>query len=74
MNYGEELLNKLQSNKSKSDVKRIADETEGTLIGSGIGAMVGLFIGYQRKQNLLMSAFIGAALGGITSKIFIRKK
>jgi hypothetical protein len=74
MTYGQDLLNKLKSNREKSDIRRISDETEGSFIGAGIGTLVSLFIGYKRKENLFISAFIGAAIGGLTSKFLIRKK
>jgi uncharacterized protein YqgC (DUF456 family) len=74
MKYGQDLLDKLKSSREKSDVKRVADATEGAYVGAAIGALTGLFIGYQRKQNLIMSAFIGAAVGGLISKIVISKK
>jgi uncharacterized membrane protein YeaQ/YmgE (transglycosylase-associated protein family) len=42
------------------------------MVGAAIGGGVGLMIGFGRDKNLLMSAFIGAVIGGAISKIFIK--
>lgn len=74
MAYGQELLDKISMNKSKSDNERILEQTEGSFVGAAIGALAGLLIGYQRKQNLVVSAFIGGAIGGLVSRALITKK
>lgn len=74
MANGQQILDKISLNKSKSDNQRILESTEGTFVGTAIGALVGLLIGYQRRYNLVASAFIGAAIGGIVSKSFVKKK
>lgn len=74
MAYGQDLLNKIRDNKSKTQNKRILEETEGSYVGAAIGGLVGLLIGYQRKGNLVISAFLGAAVGGLVSRAFIRRK
>jgi hypothetical protein len=64
--------------KATGDVKKtdtlsaITDSTKGALIGTGIGAGSGLFIGFGRNKNLLLSAAIGGIVGGVISKIFIK--
>ena len=50
------------------------DAMKGTMVGATIGGGVGLLIGLGRKQNLLMSASIGAFIGGAISRAFIVKK
>jgi hypothetical protein len=45
----------------------IFDKSKGTLTSSAIGAGVGILVGYSRGYNILFSAFIGGALGGLTS-------
>jgi hypothetical protein len=74
MSYGKELLDKLKSNKSKSNSEIIDEQTRGTYTGSAIGLLVGLYIGYSRNWSLLMSAGVGALVGGLVTKAFIKKK
>lgn len=65
----------LDNVKSMKDIDTTAGLTKkGVYIASLIGAGVGFGIGYSRKYNLLMSAFIGAAIFGITANYFIKKK
>jgi hypothetical protein len=73
MAYGKDLIDKIQSNKSKDGNELILEQTKGTLKGSAIGLFLGLYIGYSRNYSLLMSAFIGAAIGGIVTRAFISK-
>jgi hypothetical protein len=74
MSYGQDLLDKLKSNKGKSNSEIINEQTKGTYTGSAIGLLVGLYIGYSRNWSLLMSAGIGALVGGLVTKVFISKK
>ncbi|MCE5295097.1 MAG: hypothetical protein LLF94_10870 [Chlamydiales bacterium] len=74
MTNGQQILEKISLNKSKSDNERILESTEGTFVGTAIGGLVGLLIGYQRGYNLVVSAFIGAAIGGLATKAFVKKK
>lgn len=74
MNYGKDLLDKIKSNKGKSNSEIINEQTKGTYTGSAIGLLVGLYIGYSRKWSLLMSAGIGAIIGGLATRILIKPK
>jgi hypothetical protein len=74
MPYGQDLLDKLKFNKGKSNSDIINEQTKGTYTGSAIGLLVGLYIGYSRNWSLLMSAGIGALIGGLVTKAFITKK
>jgi hypothetical protein len=67
-------LNTIGSTKKKDVNTIISESAKGTLVGASIGAGIGLFVGFGRKQNLLLSAFIGSVLGGTLSKVFINKK
>jgi len=71
--YAKKFLNNIGETKAKDTNTIITDSTKGTMVGASIGAGIGLFIGFGRKQNLLMSAFIGAIIGGAISRIFIKK-
>jgi len=74
MSYGQDLLDKLKSNKAKNSNDIINEQTKGTYTGSAIGLLVGLYIGYSRNWSLLMSAGIGALIGGLVTRGFITKK
>lgn len=71
--YGQEMLDKLKSNKNKDANEIILEQTKGTLKGSGIGLLVGLYIGYSKQYNMFLSGVVGALVGGLVSKVFISK-
>jgi hypothetical protein len=73
-NYGKDMLDKLKFNKSRDGNDIILEQTQGTYIGSAIGLFCGLYIAHQRKSSLLMGAFVGAIIGGLATRTFIRKK
>jgi hypothetical protein len=70
--YAKNFLKVIGETKSKDTNTIISEQTKGTVVGAGIGAGVGLFVGFGRKKNLLLSAFIGAAIGGAISRVFIK--
>jgi len=72
--YAKSFLNSVGEVKSKDTNTIISETTKGTMIGAAIRAGIGLFIGFGKEKNLLMSGFIGAVLGGAISRIFITKK
>lgn len=74
MTYGEQILSKIKTNKTKDENKTILEGTKGTFTGTAVGLGVGLVIGYSRKYNLFFSAFLGALAGGMITKFFINKK
>lgn len=71
MAYGKEMLDKIKSNKEMDVNKRILEHTEGSLVGAGIGLIVGLSIGYSRKYNLVASGLVGILIGGFISRQLI---
>ena len=71
--YAKNFLNVVSDTKSKDTNTIINDLTKGTMTGAALGAGVGLFIGFGREKNLLLSGFLGALLGGAISRIFINK-
>jgi hypothetical protein len=72
--YGKNILNQIGDIKKKDKSIVLSELTKGTLVGSTIGAGIGLLIGFNRKHNLLLSSFIGAVIGGGITKVFIKKK
>jgi hypothetical protein len=72
--YAKNFLKVIGENKEKDSKTILNESTKGVMIGATIGAGIGLFIGFGRKQNLLLSAFVGSIIGGGVSKLFINKK
>ena len=72
--YAKKLLNTVSETKTKDTTTILNDLTKGTMTGAAIGAGVGIYIGFSRSKNLLLTGFLGAILGGVISRIFIVKK
>lgn len=70
--YAKNFLKSIEGNKKKDSNTVITETTKGTMVGAAIGAGVGLFIGFGRNKNLLMSGFVGAVIGGAISRVFIK--
>jgi uncharacterized membrane protein YeaQ/YmgE (transglycosylase-associated protein family) len=71
--YAKRFLNNIGEIKSKDTNTIITDSTKGVMIGASVGAVIGLTIGFGRKKNLIMSAFIGSIIGGAISRVFVKK-
>lgn len=69
-----EMLNKVKENKSLGSSESVMEKTRGSITASLVGAGIGLGIGYYQKQNLLVSAFLGALVSGLVANYFIGKK
>lgn len=72
--YFKEYLNQVGKVKNFDTNKVLNDSSKGVMTGAAIGGGIGLMVGFGRKKNLLLSAFIGSIVGGIVSKVFINKK
>lgn len=70
--YAKNYLKSVEGVKKKDTNTVITESTKGTMVGAAIGAGIGLFIGFGRDKNLLMSGFVGAILGGAISRAFIK--
>jgi uncharacterized membrane protein YeaQ/YmgE (transglycosylase-associated protein family) len=69
MAYAKDYLQKKYASGSSSSV--VSQLTEGTFVGTAIGATLGLFIAYKNQKSYLMYAFIGAIGGAIVTRVFI---
>lgn len=65
-------LNGGGSGPSKSDF--LTDKSEAGMVGAVIGGLLGVYVGYTRNYNLLISAFLGGLAGNLATKAFLRKK
>lgn len=74
MSYAKDMLDKIKTNKDKDGNELILEKTKGTFTGSAIGMGIGLYLAYSRKSSLVMGAFLGAALGGLITSVFITPK
>ncbi|MBM3201791.1 MAG: hypothetical protein FJZ56_05230 [Chlamydiae bacterium] len=72
--YAKKFLKTIGDTKAKDTNTVLTDAMKGTMVGATIGGGIGLLIGFGRKKNLLMSALIGAFIGGAISRAFIIKK
>ena len=69
MTTTQSVLDKAKGIRSKS----IFDISNGNVLISTIGGGVGLFIGYTRGYNLLLSFIVGATIGGLANYIVSKK-
>lgn len=70
--YAKQFLKATGETKKKDTATVLSEATKGAFAGAAIGATVGMFIGFGRGKNLLLSGFIGATVGGVISKVFIK--
>lgn len=70
--YAKQFLKAAGETKKKDAATVISESTKGTFAGAAIGTTIGLFIGFGRGSNLLISGFVGAIVGGAISKVFIK--
>ena len=61
--------------KSKSGKSELSlDKSNAATVGMVIGGLGGLYVGYTRNYNLLLSVFIGVLAGNILTKALIKPK
>jgi hypothetical protein len=65
----QEVLNKAKTIRSKN----VFDLSKGNVLISTVGGGVGVFIGYTRGYNLLLSFVVGATIGGLANYIISKK-
>lgn len=72
--YAKKYLNAIDDIKAKDTNTILSESTKGVLNGATIGAGAGLLVGFAKKQNLLLAAFVGSIIGGIVSRVFLNIK
>ena len=72
--FAKDFLEKMKSDKSKDVDEYMREKTKGNVTGTLIGAGIGLLIGYKRKYNIIVSVFIGALAGNLITRAFLSEK
>lgn len=66
------LKKKNKGDKPENDL--LLDKSRAGTVGMVIGALGGLYVGYTRNYNLLLSVFIGGVAGNFLTKALIKPK
>ena len=69
-----DYLKKLNGGANTPKTDLLSDKTEAGRVGAVIGGLLGVYIGYTRQYNLLISAFLGGLAGNLLTKALLRKK
>ena len=60
--YAKKYLNAIDDIKAKDTNTILSESTKNVLNGATIGAGAGLLVGFAKKNNLLLSAFVGCSI------------
>jgi hypothetical protein len=73
MDENKDILQEVKDivNKDKRDILMLT--TQASINGAVTGLILGLMIGYYKKQNVYVSGLIGAVVGGVATGIIVRK-
>lgn len=67
-----DILDKVHTIKGDDDASEIlSGKNQATMSGAMVGAAFGLYVGYAKKQNLLMTAIVGALAGAVVARLFM---
>jgi hypothetical protein len=67
-----DYIGKGKSKKGQSDLQ--LDKSNAATIGMVIGGLGGLYVGYTRNFNILLSVFIGGVTGNLLTKALLKPK
>ena len=73
MDENKDILQEVKDivNKDKRDILMLT--TQASINGAVTGLILGLMIGYYKKQNIYVSGLIGAIVVGVGTGIIVRK-
>jgi hypothetical protein len=74
MFVAKDFLDKAKKNKSQNENELLKDKSKAAVTGLAIGGLAGLYIGYSRKYNILISVFLGGLLGTLLTRALIKPK
>jgi len=72
--YAKQFLDKVKSSKNKSEDEYLVEKNKASVAGMVVGALLGLYVGYTKKYNVLLSTFIGGISGSLATKILLKPK
>ena len=70
--YAKQFLSKVKSSKNKPEDEYLFEKNQASMTGMVVGALIGVYVGYTRKYNLLVSTFIGGLVGSVATKILLK--
>jgi len=74
MDTAKQMLDRIKSLKKTGARDVLEDPNRGVIAAAATGAVVGVFLGLRRRENILLFVIGGAAIGGIAAKLFIRPR
>ena len=72
--FGKDMLDKINSNKTKDGNEIIKEQARGSLNGAAIGLFLGLYFAHTRNLSYVVSGAVGAIIGGLVTRAFIKQK
>lgn len=72
--FAKPFLDKVKSSKTKTEDEWLVEKNKASLTGMVIGGLLGVYIGYTKRYNLLLSAFIGGVSGSVLTKALLQPK
>jgi|LauGreDrversion4_2_1035121.scaffolds.fasta_scaffold05180_6 LytS/YehU family sensor histidine kinase len=74
MIVAKDFLDKAKKNKSQNESELLKDKSKAAITGLAIGGIAGLYIGYTRKYNILISVFLGGLVGSLLTRALLKPK
>jgi len=74
MIVAKDFLDKAKKNKSQNESELLKDKSKAAITGLAIGGIAGLYIGYTRKYNILISVFLGGLVGSLLTRARLKPK
>jgi len=74
MIVAKDFLDKAKKNKSQNESELLKDKSKAAITGLAIGGLAGLYIGYTRKYNILISVFLGGLVGSLITRALLKPK
>lgn len=71
--YPKDIIDSIQNKKPKTNAETIDAAMQGNLLAGGVGAVMGLCVGYYQHYNLFASALVGAISATVLTKILTKK-
>jgi hypothetical protein len=74
MIVAKDFLDKAKKNKSQNENELLKDKSKAAMTGLAIGGLAGLYFGYTRKYNILISVFLGGLVGSLLTRALLKPK